>query len=315
MRFFAFLLTLGIFGLSLNVSAQGNCDDDDLAYLAENLDFVLQVTQDCGIDCIFAGNQEACFNDCFSAQVPLSASCTDCFSAQTQCAEDNCLLTCAFGSTEDCQACIEENCLDSFNSCAGITDNDNDTFTSLSDCDDNDASVNPDATEIWYDGVDQNCDGLNDFDQDGDGDPSGDFGGTDCDDTDPNVFNNAPTWYADSDNDGFGDLFTTQVACSAPAGFVSDNTDCDDTDATIYPGAPSTSQGIDNDCNGTVDPDEVLICVGDFNGDLTVGTQDLLSLLSEFGCEENCATNLDGNPVVNSADLLIFLGAFGVICN
>ena len=48
----------------------------------------------------------------------------------------------------------------------------------------NDPSINADATEIWYDGVDQNCDTLNDYDQDGDGASSIDHDGTDCDDTD-----------------------------------------------------------------------------------------------------------------------------------
>ena len=36
------------------------------------------------------------------------------------------------------------------------------------DCDDANADVNPGATELWYDGVDQDCDGQDD-DQDGDG--------------------------------------------------------------------------------------------------------------------------------------------------
>ncbi len=37
------------------------------------------------------------------------------------------------------------------------------------DCDDGDPDVNPGATETWYDGVDSDCDGANDNDQDGDG--------------------------------------------------------------------------------------------------------------------------------------------------
>ncbi|MFT6142283.1 MAG: hypothetical protein ACJAV2_000139, partial [Myxococcota bacterium] len=59
------------------------------------------------------------------------------------------------------------------------------SFTSLAagaDCDDSDVSRSPGATEVWYDGVDQNCDG-NDSDQDGDGFDAVSAGGTDCEDT------------------------------------------------------------------------------------------------------------------------------------
>ena len=52
------------------------------------------------------------------------------------------------------------------------------------------------ATEVWYDGIDQNCNGDNDYDEDGDGHTSAAYGGTDCDESDPTVNPDATeTWY------------------------------------------------------------------------------------------------------------------------
>ncbi len=56
----------------------------------------------------------------------------------------------------------------------------------LGDCDDGSAAVHPGAEETWYDGVDANCDGASDYDQDGDGYDIEDTG-LDCDDTDPDI--------------------------------------------------------------------------------------------------------------------------------
>ena len=45
----------------------------------------------------------------------------------------------------------------------------------------------------------------------------------------------ALTFYLDSDVDGFGDPGSTQNACSAPDGYVSNSDDCDDSDAGVNP--------------------------------------------------------------------------------
>jgi len=79
--------------------------------------------------------------------------------------------------------------------CDGVIDEgfdtDGDGFTTCAgDCNDNRADTYPGAPEVWYDGVNQDCAGGSDFDQDLDGytvvgSPVG--SGDDCDDTMPGV--------------------------------------------------------------------------------------------------------------------------------
>ena len=58
-------------------------------------------------------------------------------------------------------------------------DADQDCFYADEDCDDTNASVFPDAPDVWYDGVDSDCAGNDDFDADGDGVRSPAGGGSD----------------------------------------------------------------------------------------------------------------------------------------
>jgi len=98
------------------------------------------------------------------------------------------------------------------------------------DCNDNDASINPGATEVCN-GIDDNCDGTIDegFDQ--------------------------ITYYYDYDGDGYGsDWWTPVTTCDgAPSGYVDNNTDCDPYYGNINPGATEICDGLDNNCDGTTD--------------------------------------------------------------
>ena len=71
------------------------------------------------------------------------------------------------------------------------------------DCDDTDPAVYPGAEDVWYDGVDGDCDGANDYDADGDGDESAEHSedGGDCDDTNADTYDGAPELIDGMDND------------------------------------------------------------------------------------------------------------------
>jgi alpha-tubulin suppressor-like RCC1 family protein len=91
------------------------------------------------------------------------------------------------------------------------------------DCDDTSAAIHPGAEEVWYDGVDSDCDGGSDYDADGDGQDAEKWGGTDCDDADPDVL--ATTWWPDSDGDGLG-ASEGVLRCEPGEGWADNNDDC-----------------------------------------------------------------------------------------
>jgi MYXO-CTERM domain-containing protein len=129
------------------------------------------------------------------------------------------------------------------------------------DCDDTDPAVFPGAPDALYDGIDGDCDGESDYDQDGDGFDAADqvrpdgTSGTDCDDTDPAINTAAQEiWYdgidqdcdGESDYDQDGDGFDS-------AGHGGD--DCNDSDASVNPSATDAEgDGVDSDCDGNDAP-------------------------------------------------------------
>jgi hypothetical protein len=60
-------------------------------------------------------------------------------------------------------------------------------------------------------------------------------------------------FYADVDDDGFGDPATAVRACARPPGLVANADDCDDGDAAVNPTAPEVCNGIDDDCDAVLD--------------------------------------------------------------
>ncbi len=100
------------------------------------------------------------------------------------------------------------------------------------DCDDADATA--------YPGADETCDGVDE----------------DCDTVVDDGAIDASVWYADTDEDGFGDAASATTDCEAPADTVSDAADCDDTDGAVFPGAAEACDTLDNDCDGVADEGE-----------------------------------------------------------
>ena len=52
-------------------------------------------------------------------------------------------------------------------------------------------------------------------------------------------------------------------------------------------------------------------CLGDLDGSGTVGTDDLLAVIGEFGCESGCGADIDGDGMVSANDILAVVGAWG----
>ncbi len=135
-----------------------------------------------------------------------------------------------------------------------LTDADVDGFRNPAeggnDCDDHDASVYPGATEVPYDGIDQDCSGADLDDVDGDGFVEGE----DCDDDVHPCIADACYDGVDSDCAGNDDF-----DCDGDGARVDSSTggtDCDDGNASVYPGATDTCYDeVDADCAGDDDFD------------------------------------------------------------
>lgn len=119
------------------------------------------------------------------------------------------------------------------------TDVDGDEWTvDDGDCNDNDASVYPGASEVC-DGQDNNCDAT----------------------IDEGV---QVTYYQDLDGDGYGSSASSLSACSQPEGYVENSSDCNDSSASVEPGSVEIANEVDDNCDGMID--EGLTCTASTPG-------------------------------------------------
>lgn len=129
----------------------------------------------------------------------------------------------------NCSGTGERACIDTDNDGYGVLGETDCRYPGQVDCDDTDPAINPGATEVCGDGVDQNCNGV---------DPR-------CP-PEGNITFICP----DKDGDGFNQ---SGAGCGVH--------DCDDTDAGINPGMSEfCGDGVDQNCDGQdeVCPDEQL---------------------------------------------------------
>ena len=266
--------------------ARADCSDDDCAAVCvEACDDGADNDGDGLADCADPDCEGQCPEICGNALDDDGDGVADCMDPDC---DGQCPEACADGRDNDGDGavdCDDDDCVGA--ACAEVcddgTDNDGD---GLADCADPDCAGT--CPEDCANGRDDDGDGLVDCrdddcrltcDGDGDGFDAETLGGTDCDDTDAEVFPGAtevcndgvdddcdgaaddddpsvvgaPGTWVDEDDDGWGGGEPEGRACVPPPGFSDRDGDCADDRADVNPDAAEVCGGGDEDCDGLVD--------------------------------------------------------------
>ncbi len=257
-----------------------DCDDSNAAINPDATDYANDgIDQDCdGVDFTWGVCEESCGPDLDGDGISDDNS----WENDGWCDDggpnaDFSWAQCGIGS--DCGDCGEREDLDAdgyYDDQEGAPLPSGSTF--IGDCDDDDFDVNPSASEIADDGIDQDCNGVDlesiceDFcgpDNDGDGIPDSDAWSSDgtCDDGgNGSTFSLCPLGSdctdcgnrVDEDEDGYDDI-----------------QDCLDTNADVNPGMTADDcDGFDNDCDGVIDEDLDAAEPNDISNPIDMGTLD-----------------------------------------
>ena len=166
--------------------------------------------------------------------------------------------------------------------------------TNNTDCDDTNATANPNGTEVCDNAIDEDCSGVADVCNPVDGDGDGEFTPTDCDDTNAAINTSATEVCGngiDENCDGTDDV-CPGLDADGDGEFTP--TDCDDTNAAINTSATEVcGNGIDENCDGSDD-----VCPGldaDGDGELTPTDCDDTNAAINTSATEICGNGIDEN--------------------